>query len=107
LVPRASGGGTGRGRARAPQDASEHVLRDALGLLAHPPRPAHVVIVGGATSGCVWATALDAFSHGFQVVVAEDGCFDRVVAAHDFAIDDIDLKYGRAVGSAEVIERMP
>ena len=36
-----------------------------------------VVIVGMTTSGCVRATAVDAFSLNYRVIIAEEGCFDR------------------------------
>jgi len=66
-----------------------------------------VVVVGGATSGCVRATAVDAHAYGLDVLLPTDGCFDRVVAVHEASIADLDLKYARAVTSAEVLSRLP
>jgi maleamate amidohydrolase len=65
-----------------------------------------VVVVGGATSGCVRATALDAYSYGLDVLLPEDGCFDRVRTSHIATLTDLDTKYGRIVQSSEVIERL-
>jgi nicotinamidase-related amidase len=65
-----------------------------------------VVVVGGATSGCVRATALDAYSYGLDVLIPEDGCFDRVRTSHVASLTDIDTKYGRVVQSVEVLERL-
>jgi nicotinamidase-related amidase len=65
-----------------------------------------VVLVGGATSGCVRATALDAYSYGFDVLMPADGCFDRVETSHRVTLTDIDTKYGRVVRCADVTERL-
>ncbi len=37
-----------------------------------------VIVTGCTTSGCVRATVVDAFSFGFRVIVAEDGCGDAL-----------------------------
>lgn len=62
-----------------------------------------VVICGGTTSGCVYATAVDAFSLNFNVAVIEDACFDRLQLAHDVLLLDIDLKYGDVMTTDEWI----
>ncbi len=36
-----------------------------------------LILSGVATSNGVYATALDAFQHGYHVIVIEDGCSDR------------------------------
>lgn len=65
-----------------------------------------VVVVGGATSGCIRATVVDAYSHGFAVILPVDGCFDRVVDVHEANIADLDLKYARATVSGDVVNRL-
>ena len=65
-----------------------------------------VVVVGGTTSGCVRGTALDAYSHGFDVLVPRDGCFDRVQTSHEVTLTDLDIKYARTVTCADVIDRL-
>jgi maleamate amidohydrolase len=65
-----------------------------------------VVVVGGATSGCVRATVLDAYSYGLDVVLAGDGCFDRVRTSHDVTLTDLDVKYARVVSCSDVVERL-
>jgi nicotinamidase-related amidase len=62
-----------------------------------------VVICGGTTSGCVYATAVDAFSMNLKVAVIEDACFDRVRLPHDVILLDIDLKYGDVMTTEEWI----
>jgi len=41
-----------------------------------------LVITGANTSGCVRASVVDGFSHGFKVIVVEDGVFDRTKISH-------------------------
>lgn len=58
-----------------------------------------VVLTGGSTSGCVRATAVDAYSNGFDTVVAQDACFDRIQSAHDRTLLDLSFKYARVMSS--------
>jgi maleamate amidohydrolase len=58
-----------------------------------------VLVVGGTTSGCVRASVVDAFSHGFGVAVVEDCVFDRADLTHAVNLFDLDQKY------ADVISR--
>ena len=60
-----------------------------------------VVITGASTSGCVRATAVDAVSHGFQVIVPREAVGDRSPEAHRQSLADIDLKYGDVVSEEE------
>ena len=63
-----------------------------------------VIIAGTTTSGCVRATAVDAFSHNFHVSVIEDGCFDRSDVSHAITLLDLHAKYADVVKSDGVIE---
>ena len=62
-----------------------------------------VVVVGTTTSGCVRATAVDAFSLNYRVILAEEGCFDRSEASHAISLCDMHAKYADVVPTAEVI----
>jgi maleamate amidohydrolase len=62
-----------------------------------------VVIVGTTTSGCVRATAVDAFSLNYRVVLAEEGCFDRSEASHAISLCDMHAKYADVVKTDEVL----
>jgi nicotinamidase-related amidase len=73
---------------------TSHLLRTAIRA---------VVIVGGTTSGCVRATALDASSFGFGVVIAHDGCFDRSQLSHLVALQELDVKYATVMDSNAVL----
>jgi maleamate amidohydrolase len=55
------------------------------------------VLCGMSTSGCVRATALDAFSCNYRVLVIEEACGDRSRFAHDANLLDIDMKLGSVV----------
>jgi len=63
-----------------------------------------------ATSGCVRATAVDAFSLNYRVILAEEGCFDRSEASHAVSLCDMHAKYADVVATAEVLayfDRLP
>jgi maleamate amidohydrolase len=63
-----------------------------------------VVLCGGSTSGCVRASAVDAFSYGFDVCVVEEATFDRSETSHAVSLYEIDQKYGNVIGVAEASE---
>nr|WP_246087038.1 isochorismatase family protein [Nocardioides humi] len=61
-----------------------------------------VVICGGTTSGCVRATAVDAFSYDLRTVVVADATFDRLELSHAASLLDLSAKYADVATSAEV-----
>jgi nicotinamidase-related amidase len=61
-----------------------------------------VIIVGTTTSGCVRATAVDAFSLNYRVVVAEEGCFDGSEAGLAISLCDLHAKYADVLKMAEI-----
>jgi len=60
------------------------------------------VVCGVSTSGCVRATAVDAFSHGFTTFVVDDCCFDRSWFAHCANLFDLQAKYASVVSLREL-----
>lgn len=52
-----------------------------------------VVVTGGSTSGCVRATAVDALSHGYRVIVPIETCADKHASYHFANLTDLQLKY--------------
>ena len=60
-----------------------------------------VVVTGCVTSGCVRATAVDAFSYNYRVVVVEDCVFDRAETLHRLHLFDLSMKYADVVSGAE------
>ena len=65
-----------------------------------------VVVCGVSTSGCVRATAVDAFSHGFTTFVVDDCCFDRSWFAHCANLFDLHAKYASVVSLDELAALM-
>lgn len=63
-----------------------------------------VVCCGATTSGCVRATVVDAFSHGFGVAVMADCTADRFTASHDIGLFDMQCKYADLITSAEAAD---
>jgi len=62
-----------------------------------------VILCGESTSGCVRASAVDAYSHGFHVTLAEECCFDRSLLSHKVNLFDMHHKYADVLHVAEVI----
>ena len=65
-----------------------------------------VIVTGTTTSGCVRATAIDAFSHNYRVAVVEEACFDRVELSHAVALLDLGAKYADIVNADEAVAFM-
>ena len=64
-----------------------------------------LVFCGVSTSGCVRATVVDGFSHGFRSFVVDECCFDRSEFAHAANLFDMNAKYA-AVVSVDEVETM-
>lgn len=62
-----------------------------------------IVLIGGTTSGCVRATAVDAYSYGFDVHVIEDACFDRFAISHAVTLFDLTAKYASVCTAHEFV----
>jgi nicotinamidase-related amidase len=62
-----------------------------------------VVFCGGTTSGCVRASAVDAYSAGFHSVVAEEATFDRARSPHLANLFDIHAKYGTVMLTSQIV----
>ncbi|MBM3504451.1 MAG: isochorismatase family protein [Alphaproteobacteria bacterium] len=62
-----------------------------------------LVLTGTTTSGCVRATAIDAFSLNYRVAIVEDGCFDRSQASHAINLCDMNAKYADVIASEDVL----
>jgi nicotinamidase-related amidase len=65
-----------------------------------------VILAGCTTSGCIRATAVDAFSYNFRTIVAEECVYDRIGASHDVGLFDLDAKYADVVPTDEVIDHL-
>jgi maleamate amidohydrolase len=65
-----------------------------------------IVLVGCTTSGCVRATAIDAMSSNFRLVVASDCVGDRALGPHDANLFDIGQKYGDLRTAHEILDTL-
>jgi maleamate amidohydrolase len=63
-----------------------------------------VIVLGCTTSGCIRATAVDAQSAGFRVLVPEDGVGDQDEGPHHANLQDIDRRYGDVTTCDEVVD---
>lgn len=69
-----------------------------------------ILLTGTTTSGCVRATAVDAFSNNYRVALVEEGCFDRSQASHALSLCDLHAKYADVVkidNALNFIDKLP
>jgi maleamate amidohydrolase len=66
-----------------------------------------LVVCGVSTSGCVRASVVDGFSHGFAPIVVDDCCFDRSEFAHAANLFDMQAKYATVLSLAEIVQLLP
>ena len=62
-----------------------------------------VIVTGCMTSGCVRATTVDAFSHGYRTLVPEDCVGDQGLDGHESNLRDVHRRYAEVTASADVI----
>ena len=65
-----------------------------------------LIICGESTSGCVRASAVDAYSNGLHVVLVEECCFDRSILSHKVNLFDMHHKYADVMHIGEVIAHL-
>ena len=63
-----------------------------------------IILSGVATTNGVYATALDAFQHGYHIVLAEDACSDRDKESHQLFIKKIFPNTARVRSTKQIIE---
>lgn len=65
-----------------------------------------VIVCGESTSGCVRASAVDAYSCGYHVVLAEECCFDRSLTSHKVNLFDMHHKYADVMHVDEIVAHL-
>jgi maleamate amidohydrolase len=65
-----------------------------------------IIVCGESTSGCVRASAVDAYSNGFHVVLVEECCFDRSLLSHQVNLFDLHHKYADVLHIDEVVTHL-
>jgi nicotinamidase-related amidase len=61
-----------------------------------------LIVTGCTTSGCVRATAVDAFAYNFKVAIPEEATFDRFQSSHALNLFDLNCKYADVIPTEEV-----
>lgn len=65
-----------------------------------------LIIAGTTTSGCVRASVVDAFSHGFRPYVVEQAVFDRSRLSAAVSLYEMDAKYADVVQLDDALKRL-
>ncbi len=65
-----------------------------------------VIVTGCTTSGCVRASIVDAFSHGFRVYVPRDCVGDVDERPHEDNLRDVGRRYAEITDCDDCIERL-
>ena len=65
-----------------------------------------IIMCGESTSGCLRASAVDAYSYGFHVTIAEECCFDRVDISHKINLFDLHHKYCDVMKTDEILAHL-
>jgi maleamate amidohydrolase len=98
----------------APESGDVVVVKQRASVFFGTPLTAHltqlgissVIIMGETTSGCVRATAVDAYSHGYHVSVVEECVFDRSDISHKVNLFDLHHKYADVMKLPEVLSHL-
>ncbi|MEM1260847.1 MAG: isochorismatase family protein [Pseudomonadota bacterium] len=64
------------------------------------------IITGCTTSGCVRASIVDGFSHGYRVIVPEECCGDQEAGPHNDNLRDCGRRYADVVTLEHVVEHL-
>jgi len=77
-------------------------------LVAHLNRLgiSSLIVCGESTSGCVRASTVDAYSHGYHVTVVEECVYDRSPLSHKVNLFDMHHKYADVMGVEEVVAHL-
>jgi nicotinamidase-related amidase len=97
-----------------PQPQDVVITKQRASVFYGTPLAAHLtqlgvqtlIICGESTSGCVRATAVDAYSHGYHVVLVEECCFDRSILSHKVNLFDLHHKYCDVMHVDEVVSHL-
>lgn len=63
-----------------------------------------LILSGCTTSGCVRATAVDAFAYNFRVLIPHDAVYDRTETVHKANLFDLSQKYVDLTDAEETVE---
>ena len=97
-----------------PQKSDVVITKQRASAFYGTPLAAHLtqlgvqtlIVCGESTSGCVRASAVDGYSHGYHVVLVEECCFDRSALSHKVNLFDLHHKYADVMHVDEVIAHL-
>jgi maleamate amidohydrolase len=97
-----------------PQKGDVVITKQRASAFYGTPLPAHLtqlgvqtlIVCGESTSGCVRASAVDAYSHGYHVVLVEECCFDRSLMSHKVNLFDLHHKYADVMHIDQVVAHL-
>ncbi len=100
--------------ALAPQPGELVIYKERASAFFGTPLIAHLrqlrveslIICGESTSGCVRASTVDAYSHGFHNVVVEECTFDRSMLSHKVNLFDLHHKYADVMHTDQVVTHL-
>jgi maleamate amidohydrolase len=98
----------------APQPGDTVIFKQRASAFYGTPLTAHltqlgvqsIIMVGESTSGCLRASAVDAYSNGYHVTLVEEGCFDRSQISHKINLFDLHHKYADVMSVDEVVAHL-
>lgn len=90
-----------------PKNYPSSFFATALASHLNSVRVDTLFITGCTTSGCVRATAVDAYSLNYKVVIPYECVFDRSPVSHAVNLFDLASKYADVVTVQEAIELIP
>ena len=65
-----------------------------------------LVMVGCTTSGCVRASAVDAFSYNYKVIIPQECVYDRGIVSHRVNLFDMAQKYADVMPADELLNQL-
>ena len=94
----------------APQPGDVVITKMRASAFFGTPLTAHLtqlgiqslIVCGESTSGCVRASVVEGYSHGYHVTVAEECCFDRSPLSHKVNLFDMHHKYADVMNIDEI-----
>ncbi len=97
-----------------PQDGELVIYKERASAFFGTPLIAHlnqmgirsIIALGESTSGCVRASVVDAYSHGFHTTVVEECTYDRSMLSHKVNLFDLHHKYADVMHVDEVLSHL-
>ncbi|MFM2129587.1 MAG: hypothetical protein RL477_1133 [Pseudomonadota bacterium] len=98
----------------APMDDELVIYKERASAFFGTPLIAHlnrmgvrsIIALGESTSGCVRASVVDAYSHGFHTVVVEECTYDRSMLSHKVNLFDLHHKYADVMHVEDVLAHL-